>query len=352
MSPGCGFSPSQRKAGSAHVSIALPLARRQIGKNMLDGLCIKTKMRGCNPSSRFSPAFTFGVGLLLCGASALAEGTPIPHGTLELLAENQWIAAGHKLDLGLRFQLEKGWHIYWVNPGDSGEPPRVEWQLPTGLTAEAIEWPTPRRLETSSIVDFGYEDAVMLIVPIHAEASLAAQQPARLGAEVRVLVCSREMCIPGEAQLSLTLPIKSQPPAPDARTLDARNIALFTATRKSLPRPVPGNWRFSVADANDSFVLTANLGRQITGHQITQAFFFPLAESQIENAAPQKMLPVAAGFRLTLRKSDQLLKPIQRLKGVLVLSADRAYLIEVPLSKSGAARSKAAAAVESTRYDP
>ena len=293
---------------------------------MLNGLCMMSKTRGGSPSSGFSRALAFGVALLLCAVGAQAAGTPIPHGTLELVAENQWIAAGHKLYLGLRFQLEKGWHIYWVNPGDSGEPPRVKWELPTGLTAGAMEWPTPRRLGTSGIVDFGYEDSVMPIVPMQVEASLAAQRSARLGAEVRVLVC-REMCITGKAQLSITLPIKSQPPAPDARTID-----LFTAARKSLPRQVPDTWRFSVADANDSFVLSANLG-----HQITQAIFFPLAESQIENAAPQKLLPVAAGFRLTLRKSDQLLKPIERLKGVLVLSADRAYLIDVPLGKPVAA---------------
>jgi hypothetical protein len=108
---------------------------------------------------------------------------------------------------------------------------------------------------------------------------------------------------------------------------------LFVATRKSLPRPVPVNWRFGVAEANDSFVLTANLGQQIT-----HAIFFPLAESQVDNAAPQNLLPAAAGFRLTLRKSDQLLKSIERLKGVLVLSADQAYLIDVPLSKPHAAR--------------
>jgi thiol:disulfide interchange protein DsbD len=292
-------------------------------------------------------------------ASAHAEGTPIPHGTLELIARNQWIAAGHTLDLGLRFQLEKGWHIYWINPGDSGGPPRVEWQLPAGLAAGSIEWPAPRRLETGSIVDYGYEDRVLLIVPLHAAASLAAQQPVRLGAEVKLLVCSREMCIPGKAELSLTLPIKSQPPAADAQNLDARNHdarnhdarnhdarndELFTATRRALPHPAPGNWRFSVADANDSFVLSANLG-----HRITQAVFFPLAESQIENAAPQKLLSVATGFRLTLRKSDRLLKPIARLKGVLVLSAEGSYLMDVPLSKPGAARSKAATVLESTQ---
>jgi len=321
--------------------------RHDIRKTLRDGLCIETKMQGRSPSSGFYRALTCGAALLLCAASAQAEGTPIPHGTLELIARNQWIAAGQTLDLGLRFQLEKGWHIYWVNPGDSGEPPHVEWQLPAGLTAGAMEWPTPRRLETASIVDYGYEDTVLLIVPLHAAASLAAQQPARLGAEVKLLVCSHEMCIPGKAELSLTLPVKTQPAAPDAGTVD-----LFTAARKAMPRPAPGNWRFRLADANDSFVLSVNLGHQITGHRVTQAIFFPLAESQIENAAPQELLPVATGFRLTLRKSDRLLKPIERLKGLLVLSADRSYWIDVPLGKPGAARSKAATVLESTQYNP
>jgi thiol:disulfide interchange protein DsbD len=262
------------------------------------------------------------VALLFFVTSVRAAGTSIPHGTLELVAENQWIATGHPLNLGLHFQLEKGWHIYWINPGDSGEPPRVKWQLPAGLTAGAMEWPAPRRLGTSNIVDFGYDDAVTLVVPLRAASSLPAEQPARLGAEVTVLVC-REMCIPGKAQLSLTLPIKSQPSAPDARTAD-----LFAATRKSLPRTPPGNWRFSLTEANGSFVLTANLGRHIT-----QAIFFPLVESQIDNAVPQELLPAAAGFRLTLRRSDQLLKPVERLKGVLVLSGDQPYSIDVPLSK-------------------
>jgi DsbC/DsbD-like thiol-disulfide interchange protein len=182
--------------------------------------------------------------------------------------------------LGLHFQLEKGWHIYWVNPGDSGEPPRVTWQLPTGLSAGVIEWPAPRRIGTSSVVDFGYQDAVTLIVPVHAETSLAAQPLARLGAEIKVLVC-REMCIPGKTQLSLTLPIKSRPSAPDVRTRE-----LFAAALKDLPRPAPQNWKFSADDAKDSFVLVANVAPQIT-----QAIFFPLADAQIDNSAPQILQP-------------------------------------------------------------
>jgi len=266
--------------------------------------------------------------LLACATCARAESTAIPHGTLELVAENQWIAAGHDFNLGLHFELESGWHIYWVNPGDSGEPPRVKWQLPEGVIAGALQWPTPRRLGTPSIVDFGYQDAVTLIAPMHAQVNLVLGQPAGIAAQVKVLVC-REMCIPGSAQLSLVLAVKSELSAPEART---RN--LFIAARKSMPRTAPTNWKFTLDEEKGAFVLTANVG-----HEITQAAFFPLAESQISNAAAQKLAPTAAGFRLTLQKSDQLLKPIERLKGVLVLSGGQSYLIDVRVGKTGTAKS-------------
>jgi DsbC/DsbD-like thiol-disulfide interchange protein len=269
--------------------------------------------------------------LLSCAASLRAAGTPIPHGTLELVSENQWIAPGHTIHLGLHFQLDKGWHIYWVNPGDSGEPPRVKWQLPADVKADEIEWPTPRRLGTSNIVDFGYEDDVMLLVPLHAGTGAAALGPgdgsAQIRGEVKVLIC-REMCIPGKAQVSLTLPVKSQPPAPDTQTAE-----LFAAARKALPQRAPGSWRISVTDARDSFALTAKLGQHIV-----QASFFPLEESQIKDAAPQQFAAVPGGFHLTLQKSDQLLKPVARLKGVLVLAGDRGYIIDVPVSKAVAVR--------------
>ena len=253
--------------------------------------------------------------ILLPDARTLA--TSIPHGTVDFVTENQWITPGRQTYFGLNFQLENGWHIYWINPGDSGQPPRVEWRLPAGLIAGEIEWPAPRRFRTSTIVDFGYDRAVMLLVPIRASSALPTNEAARLDAELSVLVC-KEICIPGKAQLSMTLPIKSMPPEADARTSE-----LFAAARKSLPQRAPWNWEFYVSDQKDSFVLTAKIGRQTT-----QARFFPLEESQIDNSAPQKIVPVASGFQLALRKSDQLLKPIKRLRGVLELSANQKYCID------------------------
>ena len=258
---------------------------------------------------------------LLPGAGASAAS--IPHGTVDLVAENQWIAPGRQTYLGLNFQLEKGWHIYWINPGDSGQPPRVQWHLPDGLSAGEIEWPAPRRLGASTIVDFGYDGAVMLLVPVRASSTLPANKTARIVAELSVLVC-REICVPGKTQISLSLPIESAAPEPDAPGSD-----LFTAARKSLPRKPPDDWKFTVNNKKDSFILIAKLGRQIT-----RAVFFPLAESQIDNSAPQVIVPAATGFQLTLKKSDQLLAPIKRLEGVLEISANQTYVIDVAVGNA------------------
>jgi DsbC/DsbD-like thiol-disulfide interchange protein len=258
--------------------------------------------------------------VLILLASLRASAASIPHGTVDLIAEDKWITPGHQTYIGLHFQLEKGWHIYWVNPGDSGEPPHAEWSLSKGLTAGEIEWPAPQRLGTSTITDFGYEATVTLLVPIRVAAVLQPNQPAQLDAELHVLVC-REICVPGKAHVTLSLPIKSMPPEPDGSTRD-----LFIVAHKSLPRKTPNDWKISVIDTNDSFMLVVDFSRQIN-----QAAFFPVEESQIDNSAPQKLQPVASGFRLTLRKSDQLLKPIQRLRGVLEVSANQSYLIDAPV---------------------
>jgi thiol:disulfide interchange protein DsbD len=266
----------------------------------------------------YSYLFALFVLALFAIPNTCALAASIPHGTVDLVAENRWIAPGRQNYLGLNFHLDKGWHIYWVNPGDSGQPPKVEWRLPAGLTAGEIEWPAPRRLGSSPIVDYGYDDAVMLLVPIRFSPSLPTNPMAQLAGDMSVLVC-REICVPGKAQISLTLPIKSLPPESDARS-----SGLFAAARKSLPRSAPPDWQFDLSEQKDSFVLTARIGRRTM-----RATFFPLEESQIDNSAPQKLVPEDAGFRLTLQKSDQLLKPIKRLKGVLEFSANEAYMIDV-----------------------
>jgi len=240
----------------------------------------------------------------------------------ELLAQQDAIVAGNDLRLGIHFVLDPGWHIYWTNPGDSGQPPVIQWQLPQGFHAGEIDWPRPARMQsTAQLADYGYHGEVLLPVTIHAPASLAAGTPAPIVADAKWLVC-REVCIPEHAQLHLELPVaqhaKENPNA----------AALFAKTEKLLPRPMPHGWKTSAASEKDDFVLSV-----VAGSPIEKVEFFPLEPNQIDNAAAQRLRPTADGVKLVLKKSDLLTKPIQVLRGVLVLGSGTAYRIEAPVQQ-------------------
>ena len=256
---------------------------------------------------------------MACVPLSCAEAIIFPHGTGELIAEKTAIQPGHSFYVDLHFVLEKGWHIYWINPGDSGQPPRVSWQLPAGVSAGSIAWPFPKRLTAFSAVDFGYEDEVSLLVPMKASPMLQAGTAVNLAGDVKLVICS-DVCVPGKTHVSLSLSVKNQ-----ETLLDGASRTIFMAARQALPRRPPAQWNFTVANRKDYFRLTGAVGRSIK-----KAFFFPRQPNQVENTAPQTVRSTDAGFTMTLKESDQLLKPIHRLQGILLVE-NQAYSIDAPV---------------------
>jgi DsbC/DsbD-like thiol-disulfide interchange protein len=280
------------------------------------------------PILKFRLAATvFAFSLFFVCASETSARQPqsfaVPHAKVSLIAEDNAFQAGHDAWIGVLFDLEKGWHVYWVNPGDSGEPPKIQWQLPAGFHAGEIRWPVPVRLGTGTVIDYGYQDRVLLPVPLDVPANYNPEKPVKLSADVRYLIC-REVCIPAKTQVALAVPV-----AGAAADATARREA-FRSVRDRWPKPLPAGWKVQGGDDGKSFVLDLE-----TGSRETKAQFFPLVEDQIDNAAPQTAAPAARGLRLTLKKSDQLLKPIATLKGVVVLgdgAPDHAFEISVPVA--------------------
>ena len=275
------------------------------------------RVSACKRAILFTPFLTL---LVTAGSAAAASA---PHVNVDLVAEPSSIQAALPFWVGLHFQLENGWHIYWVNPGDSGEPPKVQWTLPPGFQAGPLHWPAPRRIEDHSLMDYGYLNEVLLPVEIQPPQSLEAAHNVQLSAAVRWLVC-REICIPGRATLSLTLSVGKEAAGPESPW-----DALFAKTRASLPRPAPNSWRSAATLQGGRFLLTVD-----TGKSETEAIFFPAEPNQVENAAPQKVKSSTRGIELELQKSDLLLKPPPRLAGVLVLASGQGYVIQAPVVAS------------------
>ena len=97
-------------------------------------------------------------GLPVLALTNSAEG---PHVHVQLVFPGgNFLPVGHD-PAGVYFQLEPGWHIYWRNPGDAGEPPHIHWTLPEGVAAGPMQFPAPKRLPLGPLMDFGYEDHVL-----------------------------------------------------------------------------------------------------------------------------------------------------------------------------------------------
>ena len=257
-------------------------------------------------------------GIMLAAAPAWGGTGETAHLTVQLLSDTDSLQPGRPLLLGLRFELQDHWHIYWRNPGDSGVPPQVRWKLPAGFRAGNLQWPAPERLGSGSVIDFGYPGSVLLPVEIQTPTTLAAGGSVTLGAEVSWLACNN-ICLPGKAELTLSLPVRLAPGPVSAAH------GLFQEAGAHLPRTLPPGWRTEAVAQKDSFVLT------IHGSGLGKALFFPLEADQIDNASPQAASPFPGGVRLTIRKSDQLTKAPARLEGVLKLGSGRAYVVSTPI---------------------
>jgi thiol:disulfide interchange protein len=121
-----------------------------------------------------------------------------------LLSDVQAIQPGQKFRIGVLYQIEPGWHIYWKFSGDSGLPTKIQWQLPQGFKVGELQWPLPmREKEPGDLEVFDYTSEVLLFADIEAPATLP-QQPLLIQAKTDWLVC-KSLCVPGRAQLSLTL---------------------------------------------------------------------------------------------------------------------------------------------------
>jgi thiol:disulfide interchange protein DsbD len=245
-------------------------------------------------------------------SGASGQTFSVTHAKVNLIAESNSLHAGKAAWVGVLFDLEKGWHIYWVNPGDSGERPKMQWQVPAGFHVGEVRWPAPVRLSTGTVIDYGYEGRVLLAAPVQVPADYMPGKPVTLSADIRYLIC-REVCIPAKAQAKLSIPSENT-------SGDAAHRELFRSTLDSVPKAWPADWKAQVSDSPGFLLLSLE-----TGTSEGKATFFPLEEDQIDNAAAQGVTPTPRGIQIKLKKSDQLLKPISALKGVVVLGPGRAF---------------------------
>jgi thiol:disulfide interchange protein len=205
-------------------------------------------------------------------SNSVANVINTPHVRAELMAyAPDGVQPGKPLVVGLHMQHQAGWHTYWKNPGDSGLPIQLNWTLPAGLEAGAIEWPTPKKIPVGNLVNYGYEGAIFLSVPVAVQTAIPdAQSHITVQLRAQWLVCKTE-CIPEEGAFAIKVPVRGS---------TALNRSVFDNAKASAPQIGKGAATFSPQEK--TLRLTASgLPSSWTGKQLDA---FPEAGEIVETA--------------------------------------------------------------------
>ena len=229
--------------------------------------------------------------------SSLLGAAPIKteHAEVELIAEKTALVAGEKNTIGLSIKHAPHWHTYWKNPGDSGYPTKITWEIPAGYGIGDIEWPTPKRLVTGPIVNFGYEDEVLLPVTVSVPTAAKVGGSVTLKGKAEWLVC-KDVCIPEEGDVAVTLPVGKDPKPSDsalrfaaARGATPGDASAWKATLHTAPGAGRDVWLELIAPANAAKLAALDV--------------FPVPE-QVTDPSVQQGYRTDAGYAIKLRLAD------------------------------------------------
>ncbi len=170
------------------------------------------------------------------------------HTVVRLLPEKTTLKGGETVTIGIEHEIEPGWHIYWLNPGDSGIAPRIQWKNPD-IKAAPIQWPTPKKLPLGPLTNFGYEGNVVLLQDITLPEKLP-DGPLKISATLDLLVC-HEICIPESHEVSFFI---NDGPDNDDENYYATNA--IERARTFLPLDM--GWATTMAEADGDLIVTVN----------------------------------------------------------------------------------------------
>ncbi len=255
--------------------------------------------------------------LLLASSYVLAnEKAVASNSSLELFTQNTIISDEKEIYLLARFSLEKDWHTYWLNPGDSGEAATFEWDLPDGFQVTGPFWPEPEVIPYPPLTTYGYTDNLNLLFKISIPND--AREINTITVNSKWLVCA-DVCIPqeGKAKVSIQKSIFSE----FSNESGLINKAIFNLPEK-IETPI-----LAVVE-NNNLVLKSNLIKSVDSN----TYFFPFREGVIDYSKNQAVLEKDNSYSLRIPLMANKTN-ISLLKGGILKNSSKAY--EVKISSTG-----------------
>lgn len=203
-----------------------------------------------------------------------------------IVSSHDSVAPGQDFYIALHTVLDEGWHTYWRNPGDSGEPVQISWELPEGVIAGEINWPLPRPIPTGPIVNYGFEGTPLFPVKFTVSPNVELGSDLTITSNFYYLVCE-EICIPEQGSASLSVAVGD--PIEDARWSAEIEAALSEI-------PIRGSIEGAIEKSGEKVTLSfSNLPKG----DFSNAYFFPYDQGVLGHSSPQIVTRGETGLRLS-----------------------------------------------------
>jgi thiol:disulfide interchange protein DsbD len=241
-------------------------------------------------------------------ASDTADASP--HSEASLASTAQAIAPGETFTVALDLEMEDGWHSYWINPGDSGEPIRVDWSLPEGFSAGDLQYPFPHRIDASVLTSYGYSDRVLLLAEVQAPDDLPVGTEVTISGDASWLICA-EVCLPASGTVERTFDVAQEPvPAASAERERIREA------RRQIPTAEHG-WTAEASHSEGSYGLAFTRPNGSVP-ALDDAQFFPFNGDVLDHTAAQPLTRKGNAYLMALQESPYAQSAVDTLRGVLV----------------------------------
>jgi thiol:disulfide interchange protein DsbD len=270
----------------------------------------------------------------------MAQSTPVRDKNVEarLISSHGTIKAGEPFTIGLQFNIDPTWHTYWINPGETGIPTSLKLALPAGFTAGELQFPVPKKFITDYGFDvreagYGYETSVVHTMTITPPSDLKPGESITLTGQSAFLMCDPHTCIPGKADLSITLQTgTASVTAPEKGVID-----FFT---NKLPKTVEAPLAVSLEGENVVLKTTVPAGTLPVGAKL---HFYPLQNLVLDAFADATVTVAGDAITISGTKHESLTTAPAEFAGLIVAetgTGSSGFLV----STSGAAATPATSA--------
>ncbi len=254
------------------------------------------------------------------------------HVQARIFSEVKWANPGQTVWLAVEMKADPEWHFYWRNFGETGKPTEFFIKAPKSITVGPVQWPYPEVLAALDIISYGYSGTQYFLIPLTIDQKAKPGEKLTVTVSVDWLEC-REICMPGQEELKITLPVKKEP-----SQVDERYVEIFSQARFKIPKPLK-DWNVSASADDGHYYLQLTPPEWFNG-QLEELYFFPYEEGRIVYQEKEKVEKRGNSYVIELLRSQQDTTTADTLRGVITVkpgwrgeNSEKAVEISVPVGK-------------------